>query len=142
MDVGNGLLTSFWYDAWSPLGCILDITGRRGVIDMGISLDCTVATVFQTHRRRRHHRVDILNRLEAEIENRARSRRRETEDVSLWRFKGDKFKNGFITKGTYNMLRQGDDRAARVGEGYMVFTQNTKIYFSHLAINEEQAFHW
>ncbi|KAL0642264.1 hypothetical protein Bca4012_103062 [Brassica carinata] len=107
MDVGNGLLTSFWYDAWSPLGCILDITGRRGVIDMGISLDCTVATVFQTHRRRRHHRVDILNRLEAEIENRARSRRRETEDVSLWRFKGDKFKNGFITKGTYNMLRQG-----------------------------------
>ena len=110
MDVGNGLLTSFWYDSWSPLGCLLDITGRRGVIDMGISLDCTVATVFQTHRRRHSPSGYSQQNWSWDKKNRARSRR-----VKRWMFhfgdlKGDKFKNTFITKETYNMVRQEDEQ--------------------------------
>ncbi|XP_010431281.1 PREDICTED: uncharacterized protein LOC104715586 [Camelina sativa] len=42
-EVKNGEGISFWYDNWSPLGCLLSIAGPRGTIDMGIGLHATVA---------------------------------------------------------------------------------------------------
>lgn len=36
MEVNNGEHTSFWYDSWSRLGCLKDLLGDRGTIDLGI----------------------------------------------------------------------------------------------------------
>lgn len=36
VDVGNGALTSFCYGHWSDLGCLMDVTGPKGIIDLGI----------------------------------------------------------------------------------------------------------
>ena len=65
VDVKSGISTSFWYDHWSQLGRLFDATNPRRVIDMGIPLEATLETVLQTHRRRRH-RVEIYNNIEAE----------------------------------------------------------------------------
>lgn len=61
--IGNGENMFFWFDNWSQLGRIHDLTGPRGVIDMGIERLATMAKVFENHRRR-SHRVDYLNGIE------------------------------------------------------------------------------
>lgn len=55
VDVRNGQKTSFWFENWSSLGILIDITGERGCIDMGIPIHATVADA--TRNRRRNHRV-------------------------------------------------------------------------------------
>lgn len=63
VEVRSGANTFFWYDIWSPLGKLIDITGARGVIDLGISINATVASVFDSYRRLRHHN-NALNSIE------------------------------------------------------------------------------
>ena len=58
--------TSFWFDTWSPLGKLIDLTGARGCIDLGINIDATVEHAFQSYRQRRH-RVEILISIEEAI---------------------------------------------------------------------------
>ncbi|KAL1216661.1 putative ribonuclease H protein [Cardamine amara subsp. amara] len=60
--VGNGVLTSFWFDNWSGLGCLMNLVGPRGIIDLGIGRHETVAGV--SNRRRRRHRIEIYNKIE------------------------------------------------------------------------------
>lgn len=60
VDVKNGRNTSFWFDEWSMLGTLMELTGTRGIIDMAISGNAILVSVLDTHRRRRH-RVEILN---------------------------------------------------------------------------------
>lgn len=67
-EIGNGRHTSFWYDRWSPRGVLSDILGDRGIIDMGIRRGATVEEAVLNIRRRRRHRADILNDIEAELE--------------------------------------------------------------------------
>lgn len=62
VEVKNGETTSFWYDRWSEMGCLIDIVGPRRVIDMGIKLTATVAEAWQT-RQRRKHIISILKTL-------------------------------------------------------------------------------
>lgn len=38
---------------------LIDVTGRRGVIDMGIPLEATIGEVLQPRRTRRH-RISVL----------------------------------------------------------------------------------
>lgn len=45
MEVKSGNSTSFWYDDWSQMGRLIDLTGPRGVIDLGIPLQATVESV-------------------------------------------------------------------------------------------------
>ena len=61
----SGKSTSFWYDTWSDMGHLYDVVGPRGCIDMGIRATASVASVF--NRRKRAHRVDVLNQIEAGI---------------------------------------------------------------------------
>lgn len=54
VDVGNVALTSFWYDNWSSMGYLIDLTGPRGFIDLGINRKASLDEVFNKRRRRRH----------------------------------------------------------------------------------------
>ena len=66
MEIMNGKKASFWHDKWSSLGCLLDVIGTRGYIDMGLGKYAMVEDAAN-HRRRRH-RLELLNRVEDEIE--------------------------------------------------------------------------
>lgn len=66
-EIGNGRHTSFWFDKWSDRGVLFDILGARGFIDMGIRREATVEEAVFNPRRRRRHRVEILNSIEEEL---------------------------------------------------------------------------
>lgn len=51
VGIRNGESTSFWFDIWSDKGCLIELTGPRGVIDM--PLNAYVASLLS--RRRRWH---------------------------------------------------------------------------------------
>lgn len=93
LDVKSGRLTSFWHDLWSPMGKFFDHLGSRGIIDMGIANHASVATVMETHRRRRH-RMNTLNQIEDHIDI-ARHASNDGDDCPLWRFKNDCYKRKF-----------------------------------------------
>lgn len=99
----------FWYDHWSKLGRLIDITGHRGVIDLGISLDETVESVLRSQRRRRH-RIESLNNIEQEIFQLSQRHIVEGNDVSLWKATATSFKNRFMTKATWKLTRNSAPR--------------------------------
>lgn len=107
MEVHNGKDTSFWYDSWSPLGCLKDLLGERGTIGLGITENACVGEVLSTHRTRRH-KLDVLNEVERELEAlRSRSRSNyDDDDMALWRQDGNRFANTFSTKKTWLCMRQ------------------------------------
>ena len=102
-EVGNGELTSFWYDNWSHLNRLVDITNARGTIDMGISKNSTLAAAWM-NRRRRRHRADNLNVIEEVLQSQ-REKRNDQEDTVLWRGRNDIFVPSFSTKDTWNHIR-------------------------------------
>lgn len=66
-------------------GVIYDLLGARGFIDLGIRKEATVEEAVFSSRRRRRHRVEILNDIEVELTNMRTTLSEELEDVSLWR---------------------------------------------------------
>ncbi|KAL9280732.1 putative RNA-directed DNA polymerase [Arabidopsis thaliana] len=88
VDVGDGNRTSFWYDDWSIMGRIVDLS---------------VAEAWST-RRRRQHRTATLNQIEIAL-HLAQQNRRDAEDVVLWRGENDVFTPTFSTKDTWNNIR-------------------------------------
>lgn len=103
VEVHDGKTTSFWYEAWSTMGCLKDIVREGSVIDMDIPVNATLEESMN-HRRRRH-RVPILNRIELEIDKFKENWTRE-EDVSMWKNEKGKFKNKFSTKETWLSIRE------------------------------------
>ncbi|XP_024006618.1 uncharacterized protein LOC112083119 [Eutrema salsugineum] len=101
VTVSNGLKTSFWYDVWSPMGQLIDISGTQGFIDLGIPMHSTVAI----SRRRRCHRVDYLNDIENLLDTHRISQNSAAEDTPLWKWKDDTFKRVFNTKRTWILIR-------------------------------------
>lgn len=104
IEVQNGNSTSFWYDNWSNMRRIIEITGPRGFIDLGIPQHTTVATALQSHRRR-NHRSDQLNNIEETLMALRNRGVKIQEDVSAWRYKGDVFKHKFNAKSTWTQLQ-------------------------------------
>lgn len=107
VTVNNGKQTSFWYESWSELGCLIDIIGTRGFIDMGINREATVEDAMRNHRRRRH-RDQIFNLLEDEIMKYKEKAARE-DDIGLWKEKENTFKRKFSSKSTWDLLRVRGD---------------------------------
>lgn len=103
VEVGNGKQTSFWYDNWSDLGQLLERTGDRGLIDLGISRRMTVEEAW-TNRRQRRHRNDVYNVIEDALKK-SWDTRTETEDKVLWRGKSDVFRTTFSTRDTWHHTR-------------------------------------
>lgn len=102
MEVRNGKASSFWYDAWSDMGRLLDLTGVRGCIDIGISLKASVAAAVS--RRPRRHRSDIYVMIEEAL-HKQRNKMEIGEDVALWKSNTDVFKPKFYTSNTWSLLR-------------------------------------
>lgn len=104
VEIQSGTKTSFWFDSWSPLGRIIDITGTRGCIDLGLPINATVEFAIQRYRSRRH-RVEILLTIEQEI-LKVRSKGLSVgTDIRLWKEMGDSFKPTFSTQQTWQMTR-------------------------------------
>lgn len=102
VDIKNGRVTSFWYELWSPLGCLKDLLCDRGYIDMGISINATVSECRRY--RRRFHRNPIFNRVEEEIDKYKANITKE-DDVSLWKNNKWVYKNSFSLKETWQATR-------------------------------------
>jgi len=51
----------------------MDITGRRGVIDLGVGISATLSDAWRT-RRRRPHLIKALNQIENNLEQKRRER--------------------------------------------------------------------
>ena len=106
-ELGNGRHTSFWYDSWLDRGVLVDLLGARGIIDMGVHRVATVEEAILTSRRRRRHRLGLLNDIEAELIIIAEKLSPEKEDVSLWRGRLG-FKQKFSTHETWGLLRNSN----------------------------------
>ena len=100
----NGEATSFWYDKWSSIGCLWELLGVRGFIDLGISATTTMAEAMRNHRRRRHRQV-ILNKVEDEIEK-LKNENHQTEDIALWKSKAGTYKSAFSSRNTWIEIRK------------------------------------
>ena len=103
-EVNSGDSTSFWYEKWSPLGQLIELTGDRGSMDLGIPKTSTVEKALQLYRAR-GHRVHALRLIGQEIiclKNRGLN---QLEDVCLWKRENGEFKNEFITSQTWNLIR-------------------------------------
>lgn len=79
----RGIECSFLFDDWFPLGTLMEVTGSRGIIDMGISIEATMASVLHSHRRRRH-RLDHFNNIQDAIDSMRGHRCSTYTDVHLW----------------------------------------------------------
>lgn len=104
-ELGNGRHTSFWYDRWLDRGVLVDLLGARGIIDMGVNRGATVEDAGLNSRRRRIHRMGLLNDIESELNIIAEKLRPEKDVISLWRGRSG-FKQKFSTHETWWMLRK------------------------------------
>lgn len=103
MDVRDGLSTSFWYDTWIYMGCLSDLVGARGCIEMGIRETASVASPVV--RRKKTHRVKIYNMIETALENQ-RTMMIVSAYVPLWKQKDNTYMPHFSTKRTWILIRQ------------------------------------
>ncbi|XP_048637544.1 uncharacterized protein LOC125609956 [Brassica napus] len=85
MEVHNGLLTSFWFDQWSHLGVLINLTGERGCIDLGISINTTPY-------RLRRHRTSVF--IEREILRLRALAPDLSDDICLWKRENNEFRPG------------------------------------------------
>lgn len=104
VEVQSGTKTSFWFDSWSPLGRIIDLTGFRGCIDLGIPINATVESSVQRYRSWRHW-VESLLCIEKEILKMRSQGLSSGTDIRLWKGMGDSFKPDFNTQQTWQMTR-------------------------------------
>ncbi|CAA7047329.1 unnamed protein product [Microthlaspi erraticum] len=104
VEVHNGQRTSFWYDNWSPLGTLIDITGPRGFIDLGITSSKSVADAL-TGLGRRRHRTEQLRAIQVMLNSLCSRSMHTAEDIPLWKASADVYKPSFSTKNTWIQLR-------------------------------------
>ncbi|XP_024006569.1 uncharacterized protein LOC112083076 [Eutrema salsugineum] len=132
MDIQGGDTTNFWFDTWSDLGRIIDITGPCGIIDMGIPATATIALL--TRRRQRRHQNEVLNEIENVLHNQLITLKPGASDIAMWKSKTGSFKSGFSSKDTWLLIRQ---EAGRISWSSGVwFKHSTPMFsvFSWLAI--------
>lgn len=104
-EVGNGRHISFWYDNWSDKGVLFDLLGKSDIIDMGIRKEATMEEAVLSIRKRRKHRTEVLNDIEAELVTVKGKMRNNVEDANKWR-RNSGFKPTFSTHETWMLLRE------------------------------------
>ena len=104
VEVCNSSTTSFWYDKWSQLGVLINLTGERGCIDLGVSIHAMVERAVQSYRRRRHI-TNVLLQIEQEILRLRALGLSQQDDMALWKRENDVFQQGFESSQTWNLIR-------------------------------------
>ena len=103
-EISSGASTSFWYEKWSPLDQLIELTGDRGSMDLGIPKTATVEKAIQLYRAR-GHRVHALRLIGQEILRLKNRWLNQLENVCLCKRDNGDFKNDFITSHTWNLTR-------------------------------------
>lgn len=60
VEIISGVSRSFWFDAWSPLGWIYDLTNDQYCIDLRLNINATVEYVVQQYRCRYHRNEHLI----------------------------------------------------------------------------------
>ena len=131
-EVRNGECTSFWYDRWSRFNTLKDVLGERGPLDLGVPDYYSVAEA-KRNRRRRNHRVELLNQIEEEL---SKYGSYPDEDVALWKQAEGKFMAKFSTRKTWEQVREKRPNCAWYRRVW--FPQSTPKYafFMWVALKE------
>ncbi|XP_024013381.1 uncharacterized protein LOC112087743 [Eutrema salsugineum] len=90
------------------MGRLIDLTGSRGTIDLGVPINATVTSAFQRRSRRRWN--GILTDTVQVIEAKQAQLQPSTSDIPFWKDKAGKFKTGFSSKNTWLLLRHSSPR--------------------------------
>ena len=77
------------------MGHLKEVAGEGSHIDMGILMNANVEDCL--NHRKRHHQIQILKRIEMEIEK-FKANRNEEADIPLWKNEKGKYKKKFSTK--------------------------------------------
>ena len=104
VEIRSGAATSFWFDEWSSLGRIIDLTQMQGCIALGIKLNATVEFIIQNYRSR-HYRAEHLISIDREILILRTQGLTDEDDVVLWKGKGNVFRSSFDTNQTWQLTR-------------------------------------
>lgn len=104
VEIRSGTSTSFWFDEWSPLGRIYDLTNAQGCIALGINLNATVEFAVQNYRSRRHRAEHFIS-IDKEIRKLRIQGLTAEDDVVLWKGKGNVFRPSFDTNQTWQLSR-------------------------------------
>ena len=103
-EINSGSTTSFWYEKWSALGQLIELTGERGCMDLGIPINSTVENAVQLYRGRRHrvHNLQLIGQEIIALKNRGLNQQ---DDICLWKRENGDFKSEFLTSQTWNLTR-------------------------------------
>ena len=103
-EINSGSTTSFWYEKWPALGQLIELTGERGCMDLGIPINSTVENAVQLYRGRRHrvHNLQLIGQEIIALKNRGLNQQ---EDICLWKRENGDFKSEFSTSQTWNLTR-------------------------------------
>ncbi|XP_024004072.1 uncharacterized protein LOC112081542 [Eutrema salsugineum] len=108
-SVGNGRTAKFWYDAWIPLGPLINLFGEMGPRSQRLPLNAVVADACsQAGWCLPSPRSDQEVLLHAHLTTVQLSANANVEDVFSWKVNGSPSKT-FSAKGTWNMLRCRED---------------------------------
>lgn len=105
MEIRSGATSSFWFDAWSPLGRIYDLTNARRCIDPEINISATVEYAVQNYHPRRHRNRQLIL-IENEILRLRVQGLIAEDDVYLWKGKGDVCRPEFSSQQTWQFTRE------------------------------------
>ncbi|KAL0874206.1 hypothetical protein Bca101_023911 [Brassica carinata] len=105
MEVGDGSTVSFWFDNWSPLGRVVELTGSRGCIDLGIPIHATVERAVQQFRQRRY-RSNNLILIANEVVKLQAAGLSHHADKAQWKGRGDIYKTVFSSTQTWELIRE------------------------------------
>lgn len=94
-----------WFDNWSDKRVLADLLGARGVIDFGVQKNTTVEEAMIRVRRRRRHRLGVLNEIEEELNIIKNKLAQGKNDLKLWR-RVSGYKQEFSTLETWNILQE------------------------------------
>lgn len=102
--INSGSSSSFWFDYWSQIGRLIELTGERGPMDLGIPINSTVENAIQLYRAKRH-RSPVLQLIDKEVMDLKNKGLNNQDDICLWRRENGEYKEGFSTKQTWNIIR-------------------------------------
>lgn len=105
VEINSGSTTSFWLDNWSDLGVLIEFTGGRGCVELGIPINATVERVIQTYKIRRR-RLPIFHQIEQEIIALKGRGLNQEDDLRMWKKENGSYISEFLTSQTWGIIRE------------------------------------